>query len=357
MKIIRKSADILIVKTETILSFSLGAGGLFFLCLAVYSFIVHAGTIQDRIYFGQAGAAVTLIVMALFCFEKSVFVFDRRQRRLTWKIRTVFTNLSGTLGFVAIKSIKVQSLRDSENSKSVRVAIIGYAEEVPLTKSYSGNTEEVRKIAETLDQWVFEKEHDFKNDGFNNSFADVKELHDFDIDSGDKELLLSITAIIMFVGGPLFLILGLYGFFKSIATTNWHQTNAVVVSSGLRAESEDDEYRFEIEYRYKVDGVDYHSNTLYMKAIMNKKKAYSIINKFYLKDDEVINPRDFPPGKVITIYYDPENHKSAVVIPGVGGGIWAMMIMGGVFLLIYLYLGRRDLRNRALKESKKQKGS
>ena len=187
MKVFQKSTDVLIVKTETILSIVLGAGGLFFLCLAFYSFVVHSGTIQDRIYWGQAGAAVTLLLMAAVLFEQSVFVFDRGQRLLTWKRRTALKKLSGSIDFDSIKSIKVQSMRDSDNYKSVRVVIYALAEEVPLTKSYTGsNAVEETKLAEKLNQWVRDE---------NNSLTDGKWIEDLELDSGDKESMLSITAL------------------------------------------------------------------------------------------------------------------------------------------------------------------
>ncbi len=354
MKIIQKSPDILVIKTETILSTALGVGGLFLTCLAVYSFIVHYGTIQDRIYYGQAGGAITLLVMAIALFEQSVFVFDREKRLLTWKRRSALKKLSGTLSFDMIKSITVQNFKGSDDLQSARVAIISYTEEIPLTKSYTGDTDEVTKLAEILNKWVLTDSSVTFTHG-DDSLADGSWINDLKIDSGDKESLFSIIALIMLLCGPLFLILGMYGFFKATATQNWIQTEGVVISSGLHAETEDYEYHFEIKYSYTVNGIQYQSNALYMKAIMNKNKAYSVINKFYLKDYEVINPKDYPPGNIITIYYDPDDHQSAVVIPGVSGGIWAIIILGVFFTLIYLYLARRDLRSRGSKQQKMQK--
>ena len=142
------------------------------------------------------------------------------------------------------------------------------------------------------------------------------------------------------------LILGIHGYFKSIDTIHWRQAEALVKASGMHREIEDDEYRFALEYSYTVNSVNYQSNVLYIQAVMSEKKAYPIIPKIYLKDYEVVNPGDYRPGNNIMIYYDPDDPQSSVVIRGVSGGIWAMMIAGVLFTLIYLYLARRDLRRR-----------
>jgi len=101
-----------------------------------------------------------------------------------------------------------------------------------------------------------------------------------------------------------------------------------------------------------VDGAHYTSNALYIKPIMNKQKSYTAIPKWYLDDNRVATPHDYPRGKTIYIYYDPDDPQSAVVLPGVSGSIWLTIAMGAVSSLIYLFLARRDLRRRAVKKRK-----
>ena len=382
MKIIQKSTDVLIVRSEKILFVVFGSLFLICSCSALYSFFAYDGTIQGDIFFGQTAAAIVLLLFALFCFENSEFAFDRRRQSVIWRIRTVFTHRSGALAFTSIKSIIIQGVTDTDNNRHVRVAIKSESGELPLSKAYTGNTSHMIGIAEKLNKWVFNNAPDLVIESVKASLADGRRVDaaitlrrayglsmneaktildnpekldalppavqagDFEINTGDKELVLGITALITLVCGPLMLILGIHGYFKSIDTIHWRQAEALVKASGMHREIEDDEYRFALEYSYTVNSVNYQSNVLYIQAVMSEKKAYPIIPKIYLKDYEVVNPGDYRPGNNIMIYYDPDDPQSSVVIRGVSGGIWAMMIAGVLFTLIYLYLARRDLRRR-----------
>jgi len=66
----------------------------------------------------------------------------------------------------------------------------------------------------------------------------------------------------------------------------------------------------------------------------------------------VATPHDYPLGKTISVYYNPDDPKSAVARPGVSGSIWLMIAMGAASSVIYLFLARRDLRRRAMKKRK-----
>lgn len=335
MKIHQPSQNVLIVTTETILS--IVAGVFCFICtgFAVYSFIRYKGTIQDNIFFGQAAAAVVLLLIAVVLFEKSRFVFDRSTHLLTWTKTTVFRKRSGSLGFDAIQSVNVQSLRDTDNVKTTRIVIMTENGELPLSRAYTGQTEHIAAIAKKMNQWVFEK--------------DTEPLPENDIQSGDRTVLLGILALITLICGPLFLILGIYGYVRALETTSWPSTQGVVTTSGMHREIENDEHQFALEYSYTVNDVEYTSNTLYIQAIMNKQKTYPVIDKFYLGEKDVVNPRDYRPGTIITVYYDPDDPQKAVVIPGVGGSIRTMILAGVLLTLIYAVLARRDLRIRARK--------
>ena len=328
-----------------------------------------------------------LLLIAVAFFEKMEFVFDRSRQLVSWKKRTVFSSRSGSVRFNSIKSIVIQGVTDSDNNRNTRVAIITDKETLPLSKSYTGNRNQIIKIAQKLNQWVLDKNPDLVlesieaalDDGrridaaitlrkaYSLSMTEAKQILDhperldslppvplpvdeLDINSGDKETMLGIAALITLVCGPLLLILGVNGYLHSVDTITWPTAEAVVIDSGWHREIESDEHEFYLTYSYMVNEISYQSNVLYIKPIMNEKNYYSAIPKFYLRDNEVVKPRDYQQGKTITIYYDPADPQSAVVIPGVSGSIWAMLVAGSLFTIIYLYLARRDLRRRALKK-------
>lgn len=391
MKVLHKSPYVLIVKTEAILSTVCGFFGLVLAGLAVHSYLTHAGTIQENIFFGQAAAAITLLLVAVVFFDNTSFVFDRNRRQLIWKWRTVFSRRSGSVSFDAIKSIVIQGITDSDDVRSLRVAVVTDKETLPLSKSYTGSGNgQMVKIAEKLNQWVLDRtpnlvleeiktclEKGSRMDAaialrkaYKLSMLEAKEILDHperldalpslspsvddqDINSGDKELLLGILALITLVCGPLFLFLGINAYLKGAATESWPRTEAVVTDSGYTREIENDEFEFHLKYGYTVGGVDYTSNALYIKPIMNKQKSYSAIPKWCLDDGRVATPHDYPRGKTISIYYDPDDPQSAVVLPGVSGSIWLTIAMGAVSSMIYLFLARRDLRRRAMKKQKR----
>jgi len=380
MKIIQKTADVLIVKTEMVLFALSVAGSLLFASLAVYSFVTQGNTVRDDVFIGQTGAAVVFLLTALVFFNIVEFQFDRKRRLVIWKKRTLFTNRSGTLDFDTIKAIKIQSLHDVDNVRSGRLTIILNTGILPLTKAYSGNTSQLTRIAEILNHWVFSTNLDLVKESIKTALAEsnrteaaitlrrayplsMAEARDIldnpekldalppsaqtkerDLHSGDKELVLGLIALILLVCGPIALILGLYGCFKGIGTASWTQTAAVVQTSRLhRLRAGKDEY-LRLSYLYKVNGRAYTSVVFYMAPLVNKERGYPISGKFYLKRSEVINMRDYRPGKAIYVYYNPDDPKSAVVIPGVSGVSWAFVTAGTVLILIYLYLARRDLR-------------
>lgn len=346
--------------------------------LALYSYVTYSETIQKDIFYGQAFAAVTLLLMLLVFFENSVFEFDRLKQQVRWKKRSVFKCYQGILRFDAIRSIAIQTSNGDE-SHTMRVAIVSESGTLPLTRVYSGNIQHMIQIAGLLNRWVLNQSPDLIKQSIRNSLAENRRIDaamtlrnhyplsmteakqfldspekldtlptilpsiDSQIaDAAEKETLLGIVALIAMVTGPLLLILGCMDYIKGTATQNWLPANAVIFDSGLSRETESDEYKFYLSYRYHVNDTRYESSQLYIGSTL-----YSVIPKFYLGDHDVVNPADYCTGNTVTIFYDPEAPQSSVVLPGVHGGTRAQIIFGIAGLLIYLYLARRDLRRRA----------
>jgi len=384
MNVIQKTPYLLVVKTESIFATIFGFSFVLLAGLAAYSYITYSGTIQKEIFYGQAFTAVTLLLMLLVFFEKSVFEFDRLKQQVRWRKQTVFKRHQGMLRFDAIRSIAVQTSNNDE-SQTMRVAIISESGTIPLTRVYSGNIQHMIQIAGLLNRWVLNQSPDLIKQSIRNSlvenrrvdaammlrnhyplsmteakqFLDSPEKLDTlptilpsidsqHADAAEKETLLGIVALITMIVGPLLLILGYMDYIKGTATQNWLPANAVITDSGLRRETESDEYKFHLSYSYHVKDARYESNQLYIGSTL-----YSIIPKFYLSDQDVVKAANYRTGNTITIYYDPEAPQSSVVLPGVHGGTRTQIIFGIAGLLIYLYLARRDLHRRARIKSRK----
>ena len=388
MKISHKSSDILVVRTETIISIMAGILGLVVAGIAIYYWLTYMGTVQERIYYGQAGAAITLLLIAVVLFDKTTFMFDRGQRRMYWKRRTVFSNKSGSVDFDDIKAIIIQSISDNDNHASLRVAVITNRETLPLGKAYTSNSTDIIDIASFLNQWVLDRQANLVVESAKAALAQncktsaLKILrhayplslneamvfldhperldalpsppvtHEYnEFNEGQKETLLGIIALITLVCGPLCLFFGINGYIKGVASESWPDTEAEITKSGYAYETENDEALFAFEYSYTVAGMRFTSNALYLKPIMNDKKSYSAIPKWYLGEGESAKPRDYPRGKRIIVYYNPEEPELAVVKPGVSGSIRTTLATGVILTIIYLILARRDLRRRATRKT------
>ena len=267
----------------------------------------------------------------------------------------------------------------------MRIAIISETETLPLTRTYAGNTQQIIRIAELLNRWVLSQAPDLIKQSIRASLAvnrrvdavmtlrrhyplpmeqarsmldnpekldalpaTLPSADDVDIDTGDKETLLGIVALITLVAGPVLLILGVMDTVKGNATQSWLPTDAVITYSGLHREIESYERKFYLQYRYQVNNTRYQSNVLYIGST-----TYSVIPRFYLEDRDEINPADYRTGDSITIFYDPQEPRSSVVLPGVHGGTRAQIVAGIAGLLIYVYLAKRDLCRRARIKAKK----
>ena len=381
MKVIQQSADVLIVKTELIFAVISGTGFVLMSLFAVYAYMSNAGMAEGLDCFGFAASAAVFFLFFLFSLNKTEFVFDRGRRVVNWKKRTIFTNRSGRLDFAAIKSITVQSQFDQDNARGARVAIITKSGELPLTRAYSGNTTQVTRIAEKLNQWVCSKDPDLIKESivaalaegrrgealqtlvrtYSFSMREAREIlaspeklsalspptqtRDTEINAGDRNLVLGFTALITLVSGPLFLFWGISGFYHGISSAKWPKAEAVVTASGMRGEVDSSFSRFTVEYSYSVDGLQYHqANALHTEP--GEKKGFPVLSRIYLKDREIVDRRNYRRDKHIAIYYDPDDPQSSVIIPGVSGGDWLRTILGAFFTLIFLYLARKDRRER-----------
>jgi uncharacterized membrane-anchored protein len=65
MRIIQKSADILLVKTELILATISGVCFVLMFVFAVYSFVLYADTSQGNDFFGLGATTIVLLLITL----------------------------------------------------------------------------------------------------------------------------------------------------------------------------------------------------------------------------------------------------------------------------------------------------
>jgi len=84
-----------------------------------------------------------------------------------------------------------------------------------------------------------------------------------------------------------------------------------------------------IKYSYKIDGFNFESKRITLESYYNSAGLFgrNKIKKWV---------EDYPGGKIVNVYYDPQNHEDAVLEPGPYKGIYGGLISGLAFLIIVL---------------------
>ena len=109
---------------------------------------------------------------------------------------------------------------------------------------------------------------------------------------------------------------------KQMGTSDWNETDAIVIGSEERSSTSCDAggnctttYWLHIDYSYTIDGVDYNGS------------RYSFLS------DSNDDTDDYPPGKEIIVYVNPDDNTESVMIRGFEG-VLIEMLKGLSFLVL-----------------------
>ena len=138
-----------------------------------------------------------------------------------------------------------------------------------------------------------------------------------------KENISLILSILFnaFVIGYVFLM------FKNISTYFWPKTKGTIVKSEIEVRKDIDGDIFVplIEYEYSINGNIYRNNQVSFGLTAYGKKPYSqkIINKF-------------PINNTINVFYNPNKHNLAILLPGLRFHQLALLII--IVFIIYIWV-------------------
>lgn len=111
---------------------------------------------------------------------------------------------------------------------------------------------------------------------------------------------------------------------------SWPTTSGEILSSSVRVDNDDDgtSYFGDVIFRYAVADLPYTSGTVSFGQYgsSNRSHAEEIVGKY-------------PVGSRVTVYYDPEDVKTAVLEPGVTWSSYFIIGMGLLFTCLPLGLG------------------
>ena len=110
---------------------------------------------------------------------------------------------------------------------------------------------------------------------------------------------------------------------KQMGTSDWNETDAIVIGSEERSSTSCDAggnctttYWLHIDYSYTIDGIDYNGS------------RYSFLS------DSNDDTDDYPPGKEIIVYVNPDDNTESVMIRGFEGVL--IEILAGAFFLVLI---------------------
>ncbi|NOR05405.1 MAG: DUF3592 domain-containing protein [Deltaproteobacteria bacterium] len=133
--------------------------------------------------------------------------------------------------------------------------------------------------------------------------------------------------IILFVG----IVIGFYGIYKiykGYESQNWPTTQGKIIDSRLAGAKRIIGRRVFIKYEYFVEGNRYVSSQI----------SYTLIIGDYSGAIEIL--REYPKGKTVTVYYNPDNSMDAVLKTEISGRISWLFILS----VLAIILGLRGLR-------------
>jgi hypothetical protein len=114
------------------------------------------------------------------------------------------------------------------------------------------------------------------------------------------------------------------------ASASWPTADGIVTRSGVSHSTDSDggdSYSPEITYTYSVNNIDQENNTIKFgeNSYSSRRKAEGIA-------------ANYPVGKNVTVYYDPEQPDKSVLEPGVSAGSYIVLGIGVFFILLTLIL-------------------
>lgn len=167
-------------------------------------------------------------------------------------------------------------------------------------------------------------------------------------------------AILSAILGVLFITLGFVNLWQVRTAQDWQSVVGVVSLSEIRSHQRGPEDRYfylTLRYDYEVDGAKYQGNrvmygdwysdsvetdgtqTLFVRLLALLAGQWSQPAKMYgssYLEDILVTAQYFPLGERVTVHYDPDDPKDAVLLRDESGETGRAFVIGFIFLVIAL---------------------
>jgi len=145
--------------------------------------------------------------------------------------------------------------------------------------------------------------------------------------SSDRKGKINPLIIVLFAG----IVIGFYGIYKiykGYESQNWPTTEGKIIKSRIAGAKRIIARRAFIKYEYFVAGKRYVSSQI----------SYTLIIGDYSGAVEIL--REYPEGKIVTVYYNPDDSMDAVLKTEISGRISWLFILS----ILPIILGLRGLK-------------
>lgn len=82
--------------------------------------------------------------------------------------------------------------------------------------------------------------------------------------------------------------------------------------------------RAEVRYTYRVEGVEYSADRVFFGD-----RVYSTLGMTAARE-----VTQYHPDATVQVYYNPDDHKDAVLEPGINGQVWLMLVASLAFMVL-----------------------
>jgi len=151
-----------------------------------------------------------------------------------------------------------------------------------------------------------------------------------------KDILSWLLPIIGISVGIIGLGIGSENVWHSLKCESWPHTDGVIRTANIERETSR-RYHASISYNYEVDHVPYTSTRIAFEVYVgDKDRAQNLADRYSV-------------GQRVQVFYSPTHPEDAVLEPGIFGGTWTELGVGGGFFTIggvLLVTGRKRPNSR-----------
>lgn len=134
-----------------------------------------------------------------------------------------------------------------------------------------------------------------------------------------------IFPMIFVLTGGAILYFGVRDILIARDSVNWPSVPGKVISSVVESHRSDDgtTYSAEVHFEYDIEGVTHASNRVGVGSVStsNPSGARKTVNRY-------------PAGKVVDVFYNPEDPDYGLLETGVRGETWFLPVFGGIFFTV-----------------------